>query len=212
MPKRTHEDSLETKKSILASAMRLFARRGFERTSLSDVAKYAGVTRGAIYWHFENKEELLLALADNVAQEQFSFNLLYEAGQPTEKDPLGKLKKWICSLVEEGNDAFINSPLVTMMISIVNGNSGNELLREKLYERSVTRHEGVISALKNASLKGQMPSDLNTEVAAEHLALFCVGYMHQTRMNMTKEIKKNFPYFVDLEFESLRKLTNSSIR
>lgn len=46
MPRRTHDDSLETKKNILASAQRLFTRRGFERTSLSDIAKYLGVTRG----------------------------------------------------------------------------------------------------------------------------------------------------------------------
>lgn len=211
MPKRTHEDSLETKRSILESAKRLFSRRGFERTSLSDIAKYAGVTRGAIYWHFENKEELLLALDDSVAHEQFSFNLLYEAGQPSEPDPLGKLKRWLCSLVEEGNDEFLNSPLVSMMISIVNGNSGNELLREKIHERAVSRHEAVIAALKNAAQKGQMPHNLNTEVAAEHLAIFSVGYMHQSRMNMAKEFKKNFSYFVDVEFETIKQFTNASV-
>ena len=59
MPRRTQEDSLATRKKILESAQRLFTRRGYERTSLSDIAKYAGVTRGAIYWHFENKEELI---------------------------------------------------------------------------------------------------------------------------------------------------------
>ncbi len=77
-------DSLETKKNILASAQRLFARRGFERTSLSDIAKYAGVTRGAIYWHFENKEELLLCLIDSLEQDQFSVNLLNEASDVNE--------------------------------------------------------------------------------------------------------------------------------
>ena len=54
MPRKTHDDSLETRKRILESALRLFSRRGFERTSLSDIAKYSNVTRGAIYWHFES--------------------------------------------------------------------------------------------------------------------------------------------------------------
>ena len=39
MPKRTYEDSLVTKQNILNCAKRLFSRRGYERTSLSDVAK-----------------------------------------------------------------------------------------------------------------------------------------------------------------------------
>ena len=60
MPRRTQEDSQATRRKILESAQRLFTRRGYERTSLSDIAKYAGVTRGAIYWHFENKEETVL--------------------------------------------------------------------------------------------------------------------------------------------------------
>ena len=64
MPKRTYEDSLVTKQNILNSAKRLFSRRGYERTSLSDVAKYAGVTRGAIYWHFSSKEDLLKEIED----------------------------------------------------------------------------------------------------------------------------------------------------
>ena len=43
MPKRTHEDSLETKRNILSSAKRLFSIRGYERTSLSDIAKYCDI-------------------------------------------------------------------------------------------------------------------------------------------------------------------------
>ena len=72
MPRKTHDDSLETRKRILESALRLFSRRGFERTSLSDIAKYSNVTRGAIYWHFENKEDLFAALCEELDKDQFS--------------------------------------------------------------------------------------------------------------------------------------------
>ena len=59
MPKRTHEDAERTKQAILESALRLFSRRGYESTSLSDIARFAGVTRGAIYWHFKDKGQIL---------------------------------------------------------------------------------------------------------------------------------------------------------
>ena len=46
MPKRTHEDAERTKQAILESALRLFSRRGYESTSLSDIARFAGVPEG----------------------------------------------------------------------------------------------------------------------------------------------------------------------
>ena len=116
MPRKTHDNSLDTRKAILASAKRLFSRRGFESTSLSDIAKYAGVTRGAIYWHFENKEELLLALLDSIEEDQSYSKYLKEACAPTESDPLGKLKLWVLGIVEDLDVEFLNSAFVQLII------------------------------------------------------------------------------------------------
>ena len=53
---------------ILAEAARLFAKKGVEGTSLTDIAKALGMTRGAIYYYFENKEALLDALVAGLAE------------------------------------------------------------------------------------------------------------------------------------------------
>lgn len=62
--KKTKEEAERTRHSILVAASELFGTRGFEGTTLVDVAKEAGLTRGAIYWHFKDKMELLNAVAD----------------------------------------------------------------------------------------------------------------------------------------------------
>jgi AcrR family transcriptional regulator len=54
----------ETRERIIASAARVFARKGFQRASLDEVAADAGLTKGAIYWHFKNKNDLLFAMLD----------------------------------------------------------------------------------------------------------------------------------------------------
>ncbi|MDF2445416.1 MAG: transcriptional regulator [Moraxellaceae bacterium] len=54
----------ETRDRIIASAARVFARKGFQKASLDEVAADAGLTKGAIYWHFRNKNDLLFALLD----------------------------------------------------------------------------------------------------------------------------------------------------
>ena len=66
MVKRTRDEAAETRNGILDAAERVFSVRGVSHTSLEDIAKAAGVTRGAIYWHFRNKSELFTAMVDRV--------------------------------------------------------------------------------------------------------------------------------------------------
>ena len=49
--------------------MDLFASYGYRGTSLSRIARAAGVTKGALYWHFSDKEEFFLAVVDKVLGE-----------------------------------------------------------------------------------------------------------------------------------------------
>lgn len=57
--------SPDTRDRILAAAGQVFARKGFRAASLDEVAQDAGLTKGAIYWHFESKNELFFALLDH---------------------------------------------------------------------------------------------------------------------------------------------------
>jgi TetR/AcrR family acrAB operon transcriptional repressor len=66
MVRRTRDEAAETRNSILDAAERVFSQRGVSHTSLEDIAKAAGVTRGAIYWHFKNKSELFTAMVNRV--------------------------------------------------------------------------------------------------------------------------------------------------
>lgn len=51
---------------ILAAALDLFVSRGFEGTTVDEIAEAAGLTKGAIYFHFATKDDVLLALLDQV--------------------------------------------------------------------------------------------------------------------------------------------------
>ena len=62
MARKTKQDALATRSLILDTAERVFQRRGVSRTSLHEIAQAAGLTRGAIYWHFQNKAELFDAM------------------------------------------------------------------------------------------------------------------------------------------------------
>ena len=66
MARRTKEEALATRSSILDAAEQLFQRQGVSRTSLQDIATAAGVTRGAVYWHFKDKGDVVTAMMDRV--------------------------------------------------------------------------------------------------------------------------------------------------
>jgi TetR/AcrR family acrAB operon transcriptional repressor len=66
MVRRTKQDALATRSSLLDAAERLFLAKGVSSTSLNDIALEAGTTRGAIYWHFKDKADLFNAMMDRV--------------------------------------------------------------------------------------------------------------------------------------------------
>jgi AcrR family transcriptional regulator len=58
------EKKAQTRRRLLQAAAAVFARRGFHGASVEEIAAEAGMTTGALYWHFAGKEALFLALAD----------------------------------------------------------------------------------------------------------------------------------------------------
>jgi TetR/AcrR family transcriptional regulator, acrAB operon repressor len=66
MARRTKEEAQETRQRIIDAAETVFHRQGVSRTSLTHIAEEAGVTRGAIYWHFKDKADLFDAMIQRV--------------------------------------------------------------------------------------------------------------------------------------------------
>ncbi|MBN3840300.1 TetR family transcriptional regulator [Burkholderia sp. Ac-20349] len=67
MVKRTREQAQATRAIIVESAQGVFFDHGFAHASLEEIARRAGVTRGAVYWHFESKLDVLDAIFADAA-------------------------------------------------------------------------------------------------------------------------------------------------
>lgn len=64
--RRTKEDAEKTRSAILQAAEVLFLEKGVAHTSLETIARHVGVTRGAVYWHFQNKAHLFHEMLNQV--------------------------------------------------------------------------------------------------------------------------------------------------
>jgi AcrR family transcriptional regulator len=91
MARRTKEEAEQTRSAILDAAEQVFFMRGVVRTSLQEVAAAAGVTRGAVYWHFRNKIELVQAMAERVILPQE--HLLQQLEESDSVTPLDDLHR-----------------------------------------------------------------------------------------------------------------------
>jgi AcrR family transcriptional regulator len=80
--------------------MRIFAMRGFHETSMSEVARAAGVSKALIFWHFKTKEELFMAVLNRLLEPYF-IDFTEEAGALDEKSQLLRLLELYLLFVRE---------------------------------------------------------------------------------------------------------------
>ena len=80
-----------TRQQILDASLRLFSERGFARTTVRDIARQAGITDAAIYYHFDSKRELLEALVE----EQGFLNSLQNLARLQADLPLQEMLLWM---------------------------------------------------------------------------------------------------------------------
>ena len=90
--RRTKEEAQETRNQILDAAEQVFSEKGVSRATLDDIARGAGVTRGAVYWHFKDKADLFAAMLERVV---LPLEDMWQSPESAQ-DPLAQLRS--CSL------------------------------------------------------------------------------------------------------------------
>ncbi|MFA0997381.1 MULTISPECIES: TetR family transcriptional regulator [Pseudomonas syringae group] len=177
MVRRTKEEAQITRSQILEAAEQAFYERGVARTTLADIATLAGVTRGAIYWHFNNKADLVQAMLDSL---QEPLDEMAQASQSEdEEDPLGCMRNLLIHLFHE-----LALDQKTRRI--------NEILfhkceftdemcdfRRQRQDNAIQCHDRITLGLNNAVRQGQLPQELDTGRAAVALFSYVNGIIYQ---------------------------------
>lgn len=89
MARRTKAEAEATREALLDAAEEVFFERGVARTSLDQIARHAGLTRGAVYWHFRNKADLFRAMLDRV---RMPFQELVDETSAPDDSPLEAIR------------------------------------------------------------------------------------------------------------------------
>src|SRR5256714_7583691 len=76
----------EARDELLAAALKVFARRGYGQAGVDEIATAAGYSKGALYWHFSGKEELLMALLEERIDAPTRATVALLESSPPERD------------------------------------------------------------------------------------------------------------------------------
>ena len=90
--RRTKEDAEQTRLKIIAAALELFSKNGYSNTTLAMIADEAGFSRGPIYWHFKNKDELYQAV---LSFSQEPLEKLIEQSRDMKEQPTAAIRHFI---------------------------------------------------------------------------------------------------------------------
>jgi TetR/AcrR family acrAB operon transcriptional repressor len=160
--KRTKSEAEKTKINILNSAIKVFLKNGYSKTTLSDIAKDAGFTRGAVYWHFKDKSEILETL---ITKFDDRFTAKNSDLMQSPIDPISKIR----AIID------INFPL------LYQNKEFRDFIELTWFKTEIDQHKGLLQSkrkianefndsittlLKEAANKGYLKAEVDPEIAA----------------------------------------------
>ncbi len=186
------KQSEDTINKLMRSGIELFSKQGYSSTSVDQIVKHAGYSKGAFYTHFSSKEEFMLKLIKEGID--FYFEDLKEALNKKDQDLLNKFKEYSMRLVNESYEKG-SSPMLLQgcMISNELPQIKERLILQMEEWRSFLTH--FFQEMKNEGIIGS-PLDART-LAIASMALFN-GFNLQHFVDNRIQIQDMLGVFVEL--------------
>jgi TetR/AcrR family acrAB operon transcriptional repressor len=177
---------------LIDAAMDLFASYGYRGTSLARIARAAGVTKGALYWHFADKEEFFIAVVAKVLGEwELAFEKSAHATNAAEfRAEFSRMFDTVAALNEK-------NPWVSRLLLIIALEShkiGPRVLRSM---RKANLHG--IESFRDLVERGQRlgifdpeidPAAAATQIFSSYLGLAMLWYLHGPRFDLRRSLRR----------------------
>lgn len=202
MVRRTKEQAEATREQLLDAAEALFCNTGVASTTLDLIARAAGVTRGAVYWHFKNKAEIFEAVCDRATSPMET--MLDTLARDPGDDPLGALERQAGDiLVLVATDPRIRSVLEILFRGFDGGPDFAEYLAREEQNKRQCRCQ-IQSILEVAVTRNQLPAHIKPADAAVAVTAFVGGLMHDWVVDQDYDLASMAPWLVKIFFNGLR--------
>ena len=153
----------DKRERILDAAVRVFAKKGFHATRVSEVAKAAGVADGTIYLYFKSKDELLVSLFEDRVDRLLAFLRTALPEAPTASDKLRRIIELQLGLLEGERDL---AEVITVILR-----QSTKLMKEY----AAPKFMAYLDAIARVVAEGQKAGDFRDDVAPHLVARATFG-------------------------------------
>lgn len=173
MPRRTKEKALETERRILDVSLKIFLQKNFADVSVADIASGLGMTKGAVYWHFSNKSEIMETLIKNMCSN------IENSGTSLplpDADALSFYRRYCAHSLSRGTD---EEPLSNLHRLVLKMNEWPPELRRKVKQhllKAIGRQRKTFeTAIDKGQKEGRVRTDISKEDVSEVLSAVASG-------------------------------------
>lgn len=202
MARKTKEEAEATKEAILEAAAKVFVDKGVAKASLEEIASEAGVTRGAVYWHFKNKCDIFAALHDQLYV-TFSEMILQglEKGCP---HPLHQLKSLCVDLLLDLERNQQKKRVLTIFFLRCDYSGEMQCFLEYQQEQRKKSMELFSRFFKRAIEKGYLPKDSDPCLLTHSLVCYITGIAFEyLRYPKLIDLEKSSSVLMDQYFQNM---------
>lgn len=200
--RKTKEDAGETRRAILDAAIKVFVEKGVAKASLEEIAEGAGVTRGAVYWHFKNKLDVFQALHDQLYT-PFS-ELILQGLEKNDSCPLKQLKELCTKLLIDIEREPQKKQLLTIFFLKCDYSGEMEAVLNCQNERKTCNLQMFSQYFERAKNKGHISEDADSQMLTLSLLCYITGIAYEYLRNPTIiNLEKQAAFLMDSFFTGI---------
>ncbi|ALA51233.1 TetR/AcrR family transcriptional regulator [Shouchella clausii] len=167
--------TLDNRRHLMEAALALFAQEGYHKTKVSDIVKQVGVAQGTFYWHFKNKEEIVLCILQE--GEQALLNVIRSGYRQTEgnvDDMVESSRRLMTDLF-----SFAQANPDYMRLLFKTGQDAEEKICRHISHTLIAIEEAFERNIKRAQELEMLPKDSSSKRLAAMLVSLVLGTLER---------------------------------
>ena len=198
----TKEHAEKTREDLLRAGLKMFSEKGFASTRLEDIAKEANVTRGAFYWHFQNKMDLFLALFERTAE--IIKNDMMKFIKP-ELSPLEKLRAIIIQFVNRYQEDEDYRAIGVLHNSIEWTHEVRDAVEQIFKKFMKQQGKPIVEIIEKGKKTGEIKESLETNTIVKAFKITMAGLTEAVCHPKKKLSKEDIEMITDIFIRGIKK-------
>jgi len=196
MARRTKAQAEKTRQRILLAALDLFAKKGYADVTFTDVASRIRLSKGAVYWHFSNKQELFLAVVEQLIPPMAGWTESAFQTSCSLDDWVSGIVNQACTIIESPS----NRKCFRMLMRLDVARSEWQPVKKELHRMEMSIYSSMEAKLSELQQCGIVHVDGNVKYLSSMLGALWLGLV---KAEIAQQLETDFKQTVRFAFSTV---------